>query len=445
MNSIGIRRTLGIAIVVVGLYASYAQSADSQPSSRPAFDDEPAAHALYDKMVTAIRQANTLSYQSDYSWEANGLILGRAKYTIWMKKPNYWRLEAVNAVDEKRTGVIVGDGNHLWLYWPNGRPRFSNEHNDKADESTSHNVYMKKPTPVAAHSIAHETPYLGVGMGMTILNPSTFHGYTGSLQEHIDAVRGLGTARVGSEECDVIDISIMKGQRSWRLWLAKRDHLPRKLKQVVRVTYDIIFHEQWSNIIVNADIANERFAWKPPADWKQWKPAAPEESLLKVGTKAPDFEYLSTEAKKKIKLSDYRGKVVWLFFWRVGCPPCRQELPILEELYRKYEAKGLVILGFNCSDDKETVLEFLRENSVTFPNILDSSAPASRTAFQIYGVNAVPINYIIDEEGVIADVWCGYDGREGIHTKGVLSKLESDTRESNTSTPTTSYEAEHVE
>jgi glutathione peroxidase-family protein len=80
----------------------------------------------------------------------------------------------------------------------------------------------------------------------------------------------------------------------------------------------------------------------------------------------------------------------------------------LQELHEKYNDKGLVILGFNCSDDRQIALDLLRENSATFPNILDSSDAATKTAFQDYKSSGVPLNYIIDREGKIVDAWYGY-------------------------------------
>lgn len=80
----------------------------------------------------------------------------------------------------------------------------------------------------------------------------------------------------------------------------------------------------------------------------------------------------------------------------------------LQELHEKYSDKGLVILGFNCSDDKQIALDFLRENSADFLNILDSSDAATKTAFQDYKTSGVPLNYIINKDGKIVDAWYGY-------------------------------------
>ncbi len=154
-------------------------------------------------------------------------------------------------------------------------------------------------------------------MSMTILDPSMFHGYTDSLQPYVDGVMGMGEEKVGDEECDVVEVSIMKHQRSWYLWLSRKDHLPRKLKEVVRASQEIVAQEVWSDIVINGDIPAEKFVWSPPEGWQEWKSPDLEESLLKPGTPAPDFELTAIDGSK-VKLSDFRDKIVWLYIWRAG-------------------------------------------------------------------------------------------------------------------------------
>ncbi len=290
-------------------------SAEKEQSSDTTFQDEPVAHALYDKMIETMRKAQSLSYESDYSFGREGTKGRQCTYTIWMKKPNYFRVETVSKKGEKG-GILIGDGDYLWIYWPNGRPRWNFEELE-THQKTSSEVYMKKRTPIGEHSIGHEVVYLGAGMSMPIIDPSTFHGYTDSLQRYIDGVRGLGTEKVGDEECDVIEVSIMKHQRSWYLWLSKNDHLPRKLKQRIRVSYDIITNEAWSKVTLNGEIPTQKFAWTPPDGWKEWRKPSSQQRLLKAGQQAPDFELLSVDGGK-IKLSAYRDKVAWLYIWRAG-------------------------------------------------------------------------------------------------------------------------------
>ncbi len=81
----------------------------------------------------------------------------------------------------------------------------------------------------------------------------------------------------------------------------------------------------------------------------------------------------------------------------------------LQTLHEKYAGKGLVILGFNCADDRKIALEFLHENGATFPMILDASEAARRLAYDRYKENGVPLNYIIDRQGKVVDTWYGYE------------------------------------
>ena len=81
----------------------------------------------------------------------------------------------------------------------------------------------------------------------------------------------------------------------------------------------------------------------------------------------------------------------------------------LQELYEKYKDMDVVILGFNPADDRKIALDFLRDNSATFPNILDTSITARKVAFDDYKKSGDPLNYIIDREGKIVDAWYGYE------------------------------------
>jgi outer membrane lipoprotein-sorting protein len=256
-----------------------------------------------------MRNAESLSYRGRFSDSGKG-----SEYAVWMKKPNYFRVETVNGRGDE-CGTLVGDGDHLWIYWPMGNSPVSNE--TGGDETGRPEVYMKRATPLGRHSIGHEVGWLRAGMGMTIIDPSTFHGYTDSLQPYLDGVKSWYTETVEGHECDVIEVSFMKRQRIWYLWLSKQDHLPRKLKQVVRVARPLIGYEYWSDVQINAEIPDEKFVWTPPDGWQQWTPPDPAEKLLKPGQEAPDFELLLAD-ETKVRLSDYRGRIVWFYIWRAG-------------------------------------------------------------------------------------------------------------------------------
>lgn len=104
---------------------------------------------------------------------------------------------------------------------------------------------------------------------------------------------------------------------------------------------------------------------------------------------------------------------------------CREELPHIERLHQQYKDKGLIVLGFNCSDDKAIALDFLKENQATFPNIIDATSAAGEVCFARYqspGRAGVPLTYIVDQKGTVADVWYGFDG-DRARTIATLEKL----------------------
>jgi hypothetical protein len=97
----------------------------------------------------------------------------------------------------------------------------------------------------------------------------------------------------------------------------------------------------------------------------------------------------------------------------------------LQELHARFADKGLVILGLDCSDDKKIALEMLHDNGATFPNIIDSSKAAVEVCFRKYQGkwhSAVPMSYIIDRDGKVADAWYGYEEGE-TKTLATLKKL----------------------
>jgi peroxiredoxin len=384
------------------------------------FADEPSAHELYDQMIEAMQKAKSLSYVSHYEREATGRFKTCCTYRVWLKKPNYFRMET-QATSGEQGGVLIGDGSTLWIYWPNGRPRWEYVNESEGDEKTRFNSYKTKPAPQGQHSLWHEAIFLGAGMSFPILEASTFHGYVDSIEGHLDGVRGIGTETIGGEECDQIEVSLMDHQRSWYLWLSKQDHLPRQLKEITRVSYEVATHEKWSAVSIDDDIPETMFAWAPPANWQEWKLPDDEDSLLKPGSTAPDFDMASAD-EKRIRLSDYLGKSVWLYFWRVGCPPCQKEMPYLQDLYRKCQDKGLVVLGVNVWDDRQITLDYLRNQGVTFPNIFDTSEAAQTICVRDYGGGTVPQNYLIDGDGIIVDAWFGHS--EGhAREKAALEKI----------------------
>ena len=120
------------------------------------------------------------------------------------------------------------------------------------------------------------------------------------------------------------------------------------------------------------------------------------------GDMACDFELADLEGNM-VKLSDYRGRVVLINFWQTTCSWCREELPLLDELYKAYKDGDVVALAVNIAEDKEKVRQMVEDNGFTFPVLLDTEAEAAKK----YLVSSIPTNYIITPGGEISNMHIG--------------------------------------
>ncbi len=121
------------------------------------------------------------------------------------------------------------------------------------------------------------------------------------------------------------------------------------------------------------------------------------------GKPAPDFA-LKSASGDNLRLSEYRGDVVMINFWATWCGPCRQEMPLLDDLYARYKRVGFNLLGVNIDDDSNKAMSMIRELGVTFPVLFDSDKAVSK----LYDVNAMPVTVLIDREGQVRFVHHGY-------------------------------------
>lgn len=118
---------------------------------------------------------------------------------------------------------------------------------------------------------------------------------------------------------------------------------------------------------------------------------------------APDFT-LKSHSGANLKLSELRGEVVMINFWASWCGPCRQEMPVLEELYTRYQPLGFTVLGVNIEEDPGEAKELLEELQVSFPVVFDTSNEVSR----LYQVAAMPSTVLVDRDGNMRYLHKGY-------------------------------------
>ncbi len=118
---------------------------------------------------------------------------------------------------------------------------------------------------------------------------------------------------------------------------------------------------------------------------------------------APDFA-LKSNTGKNLRLSEYRGQVVMINFWASWCGPCRQEMPLLEDMYKRYQSLGFTILGVNVEEDSSKAKRLLKEIPVSFPILFDNRNQVSK----MYNVVAMPSTVLVDRDGNMRYLHKGY-------------------------------------
>lgn len=135
--------------------------------------------------------------------------------------------------------------------------------------------------------------------------------------------------------------------------------------------------------------------------------------------KAPDFTLRSNKGTN-LKLSEQRGDVVMINFWASWCGPCRQEMPLLDTMYKKYKKLGFTIWGVNIEPDSSSAKKLLKDIPVTFPILFDTDNKVSKN----YKVTAMPSTVLVDRNGNMRYLHKGYKpGYENEYRKQVKKLL----------------------
>lgn len=128
--------------------------------------------------------------------------------------------------------------------------------------------------------------------------------------------------------------------------------------------------------------------------------ASPEELIAKPAT---DFALRSLSGDN-LRLSEQLGEVVILNFWATWCGPCRQEMPLLDEIHSKYRRAGLVLLSINIDEHAEAAAEMAKTLGVSYPVLLDARNEVAKA----YEIGTLPVTFLIDREGKVRYVSEGF-------------------------------------
>ncbi len=131
--------------------------------------------------------------------------------------------------------------------------------------------------------------------------------------------------------------------------------------------------------------------------------AAASAGAVAIQDSAPDFTLKSLDGAN-LRLDEYRGQVVLINFWASWCGPCRQEMPVLDQLHKRYEDTGFAVLGVNVEGTEAPARQLLSKVPVSFPVLIDAGQKVSET----YHLQAMPSTVVVDRDGVVRYVHQGY-------------------------------------
>ena len=123
-----------------------------------------------------------------------------------------------------------------------------------------------------------------------------------------------------------------------------------------------------------------------------------------LGQEAPLFTLPVRGSNAPLSLAQLRGQVVMVNFWASWCGPCREEFPLLDQIYRKYKSAGFTLLGVNVEPDAKDADGFIAGTPVSFPILFDHDSTVSK----LYRVDGMPSTALIDRHGVLRWVHRGF-------------------------------------
>lgn len=134
-------------------------------------------------------------------------------------------------------------------------------------------------------------------------------------------------------------------------------------------------------------------------------PTLPAQAADLRGRPAPDFALRSLDGENR-RLSELRGEVVLINFWATWCGPCRQEMPLLDEIHRKYQSLGFTVWGVNVDGggDGGRGADMARSLGLSFPVLFDDA----KTVSKLYDIDTMPMTLLVGRDGTVRFVHQGY-------------------------------------
>jgi peroxiredoxin len=139
---------------------------------------------------------------------------------------------------------------------------------------------------------------------------------------------------------------------------------------------------------------------------------------LDAGARAAEIG-LNDLSGKRVDLASLKGKVVIVDFMASWCAPCKQELPVLDRLYKKYKGPGLVVIAVSVDQDLENLQALLKQLKVSFPVVHDKAHGVAGR----YEPARMPSSYVVDRKGIIRHVHGGFRAEDAGKIEAEITAL----------------------
>lgn len=293
------------------------------------------------------------------------------------------------------------------------------------------NKYSVKPAPDELEKLFGDVSsrYVNGPYAMYSLLPSLVSKdpYT-SIMAGVKKTEYVGTEEVDGTSCH--HIRFTQDKFSWDLWIDAGKNpwvvkvspdlfadvtstLPKTLGRVVPHSTKMSLTFRYKDWAANPNLKPKFFKFVPPPESTESKSFAPDTAEEKpekaekspmVGKEAPSFNLTLTDGKQLDFGKHKHNDVVVLDFWASWCPPCRESLPIFNNVTKAFKGKHVVFYPVNVGEDAETVKNYLTKAGIDAPVALDTDKKVS----ELYGVNGIPQMVIIDKSGIVQFLDVGY-------------------------------------
>ena len=187
------------------------------------------------------------------------------------------------------------------------------------------------------------------------------------------------------------------------------EHKGEKTDAVARILYmkamlysQVLHDDAKADALMNQltnDFSGTEFVTKLENQQAQEAEGQKIQAGLVEGAQFPDFNEKDVMGKP-LSIANYKGKVVLIDFWATWCGPCVGEMPNVVATYQKYHDKGFEIIGVSLDSDKGQLLNFIKENNMTWQQYFDGQGWSNKLAVK-YGIQSIPMTFLLDGNGKI--------------------------------------------